>query len=100
MSDTQLSGGPVTAGERIDYLDILRGFAVMAIYIVNIKGMVMPFAYYANPSLWGSDIEQWIAMIQKYVVDDKWRTTFSAMTRFSASATAVLWASNRSPTLP
>ncbi|MEM1379436.1 MAG: DUF418 domain-containing protein [Pseudomonadota bacterium] len=76
---SQPPAGPVAAGDRIDYLDILRGFAVMAIFIVNIKGMVMPFAYYANPSLWATEFEQGIATVQKYLVDDKWRTTFTAL---------------------
>ncbi|NRA31178.1 MAG: DUF418 domain-containing protein [Parvularculaceae bacterium] len=73
------AAGPVAGADRIDYLDILRGFAVMAIFIVNIKGMVMPFSYYMNPSLWGSPIEEALATAQKFLVDDKWRTTFSAL---------------------
>ncbi|MEM9838032.1 MAG: DUF418 domain-containing protein [Pseudomonadota bacterium] len=79
MSESVPAAGPVAVGDRIDYLDILRGFAVMAIFIVNIKAMVMPFAFYANSSLWATDLDQHIATIQKFVVDDKWRTTFTAL---------------------
>lgn len=79
MSQTIAAGGPVTGTERIAFLDILRGFAVMAIFIVNIKAMVMPFAFYSNPTLWASDLDQTIATLQKFLVEDKWRTTFSAL---------------------
>lgn len=51
----------------------------MAIFIVNIKAMVMPFPFYLNPSLWTSEIDQVIALAQKFLVDDKWRTIFTAL---------------------
>jgi len=73
------AGGPVSAVDRIDYLDVLRGFAVMAIFIVNIKAMLMPFPFYTNPSLWGTPLEEALANAQKFIVDDKWRTTFTAL---------------------
>ncbi|RFB04959.1 DUF418 domain-containing protein [Parvularcula marina] len=73
------AAGPVTGAERIAYLDILRGFAVMAIFAVNIKAMLMPFPWYMNPTAWGSELDQTIATIQKFIVDDKWRTNFSAL---------------------
>lgn len=79
MSGTMPAGGPVNAGDRINYLDVLRGFAVMAIFVVNIKAMLMPLSFYANPSLWATEMEQTIAIVQKYLVDDKWRTTFTAL---------------------
>ncbi|MEN7342171.1 MAG: DUF418 domain-containing protein [Pseudomonadota bacterium] len=93
---------PTQASDRIAYLDILRGFAVMAIFIVNIKAMMMPFPYYMNPSLWSGAADEWIAIAQKFLVDDKWRTIFTALygaglmmiwQRLSArdSSTAVLW---------
>lgn len=80
--------GPVTGAERISYLDILRGFAVMAIFIVNIKGMAMPFAFYMNGSAWDSELEQHIAGIQKFLVDDKWRTNFTAL---YGAGLAMMW---------
>jgi uncharacterized protein len=71
--------GPTRPTDRLDYLDTLRGFAVMAIFIVNIKAMGMPFAYYSNGALWATDLNQWIASIQMFLVDDKWRTIFTAL---------------------
>lgn len=82
MADVSPARGqdaPVAAAARFEYLDVLRGFAVMAIFVVNIKGMVMPFSYYINPALWGSDVATHIATLQKFVIDDKWRTIFTAL---------------------
>ncbi|MGV6801358.1 MAG: DUF418 domain-containing protein [bacterium] len=70
---------PVTAQNRLVYLDILRGFAVMAIFIVNIKAMAMPFGYYSNPTLWPGEHDQFIATILNFLVDNKWRTIFTAL---------------------
>jgi uncharacterized protein len=76
---TEARNGPVSPDDRIGYLDLLRGFAVMAIFIVNIKGMTMPLAFYANPSLWASETDRLIAIAQRFVVEDKWRTIFTAL---------------------
>ncbi|WP_306252908.1 DUF418 domain-containing protein [Parvularcula sp. IMCC14364] len=70
---------PVSLENRLDYMDVLRGFAVMAIFIVNIKAMFQPFAFYANPLLWGSDVDAFIANVQNIFVDNKWRTNFTAL---------------------
>ena len=91
MTDARWTGelaGPVAESDRIAYLDILRGFAVMAIFIVNIKGMTMPFAWYMNPSAWGTEFEQHIATVQKFLVDDKWRTNFTAL---YGAGLAMIW---------
>lgn len=80
--------GPVATSDRIVFLDTLRGIAVMAIFIVNIKAMVMPFAYYMNPSLWTSELDQWIAIVQKFLIDDKWRTIFTAL---YGAGLAMMW---------
>lgn len=47
------AGGPVAEGERIDALDILRGFAVLGILSMNIGGFSMPGAAYFDPTAWG-----------------------------------------------
>ncbi len=44
---------PVTAGERYQAVDTLRGFAVLGILVMNIYAFSMPFAAYANPLLYG-----------------------------------------------
>lgn len=70
---------PVREGERLDYMDILRGFAVLAIFAVNIKAMAMPFGYYMNPTIWPGEHDALIANLQAYIIDNKWRTNFTAL---------------------
>ena len=65
--------------QRIVLLDVLRGFAVMAIFIVNIKAMIAPFSFYSNPTLWTGEHDQTIAVMQSFLVDNKWRTLFTAL---------------------
>ena len=70
---------PVQAENRIDYMDVLRGFAVMAIFAVNIKVMFQPYPFYMNPTLWSGPNDGEIATILAYVIDHKWRTIFTAL---------------------
>ena len=42
--------GPVQATERIHALDVLRGFAIFGIFMVNIAFFAMPFATLADPT--------------------------------------------------
>lgn len=70
---------PVAAQDRLAYLDILRGFAVLMIFVVNIKAMAMPFGWYMNPTLWGGENDMFIAKLQSFLVDNKWRTNFTAL---------------------
>ena len=45
---------PVQQKERIGSLDVLRGFALLGILLVNIGSFSMPSAAYFNPSAYGS----------------------------------------------
>jgi uncharacterized protein len=40
---------PVAAGERIETLDVLRGFALLGILAMNIRAMAAPFSAYMYP---------------------------------------------------
>ncbi len=51
MSDR--SAKPVEAGARIASLDVLRGFALLGILVMNIQIFSMPVAAYQNPTAWG-----------------------------------------------
>jgi len=44
---------PVTAAQRIHYLDELRGFALLGILIMNIQNFAMVMASYMNPTAQG-----------------------------------------------
>lgn len=70
---------PVREAERLDYLDILRGLAVLAIFVVNIKAMLAPFSYYMNATLWAGEFDMTVAAVQAFLVEDKWRTVFTAL---------------------
>ena len=51
MSDR--SAKPVESGARIASLDVLRGFALLGILVMNIQIFSMPIAAYQNPLAWG-----------------------------------------------
>ena len=59
MSETETaindmpSDGPVTEGDRIGSLDVLRGFAVLGILVMNIQNYSMIGAAYLNPYAYG-----------------------------------------------
>ena len=40
---------PVAATERLESLDVLRGFALLGILAMNIRAMAAPFSAYMNP---------------------------------------------------
>ena len=44
------AGGPVVEGARIDSIDVLRGFALLGILVMNIQLFAMPEAAYYNPT--------------------------------------------------
>ncbi|MEO1149463.1 MAG: DUF418 domain-containing protein [Pseudomonadota bacterium] len=71
--------GPTARQNRFASLDVLRGFAVLAIFVVNIKAMLAPFPYYLNASLWAEPTDQLVAALQAFFIDDKWRTIFTGL---------------------
>ena len=42
--------GPVTDSGRIESIDVLRGFALLGILVMNIQGFSMIGAAYLNPA--------------------------------------------------
>jgi uncharacterized membrane protein YeiB len=44
---------PVSAGERVETLDVVRGFALLGILLMNIVAMGLPMAAYFNPAALG-----------------------------------------------
>ena len=67
---TELTGdGPVTHGERINSLDIMRGVALFGILLMNIAGMGLPKAY-GDPTVYGG-AEGWdLAFVTSGVESD------------------------------
>ncbi|WP_124993162.1 DUF418 domain-containing protein [Labilibaculum euxinus] len=50
---TSLSAKPTLSNERIQSLDILRGFALLGILLINIQLFGLPNASFSNPSVMG-----------------------------------------------
>ncbi len=55
---------PIRASDRIASLDVLRGFALVGILVMNIQVFSMPAAAYTNPTVWGglsgADLAVWL----------------------------------------
>ncbi|MFC2098030.1 DUF418 domain-containing protein [Bacteroidota bacterium] len=75
------SYSPIDAKERIVSLDVLRGFAVLGILIMNIQSFSMIFAAYQNPLAYGdlSGINLLIWKLSHVFADQKFMTIFSIL---------------------
>ena len=62
MIDTPTAPAPVATGERIQSLDVLRGFALLGILLLNITGFGLHSAGYFNPlvPLGESPTDEWL----------------------------------------
>ncbi len=72
---------PTIETERNQALDILRGFAVLGILIMNIQSFAMPGAAYLNPTAYGNPegINKWVWVISHVLADQKFMTIFSIL---------------------
>lgn len=72
---------PVSAGERIVTLDILRGFAVLGILVMNIQAFSMIGAAYLNPSAFGNleGANYLVWYLSHLFADQKFMTIFSML---------------------
>lgn len=70
---------PVTAAERIPSVDVIRGFALLGILVMNIVGFAFHPAAYGDPTVQGgaTGINLWIYLINSVLVDGKMRGIFS-----------------------
>lgn len=70
---------PVSSGERIVGVDVIRGIAVLGILLMNIIGFAFHVAAYADPSAVGgaTGINLWVYAINAVLVDGKMRGIFS-----------------------
>lgn len=72
---------PVSRGERYRSLDVLRGFAILGILIMNITAFAMPFAVYTNPLAYGefSGANQWVWALSHVFAEQKFLSLFSIL---------------------
>ncbi len=73
--------GPVVQSERLESLDVLRGFAVLGILIMNIQAFANIDAAYTNPTIGGpfTGADYWIWYLSHLFAELKFMTIFSAL---------------------
>lgn len=66
---------------RINSLDVLRGFAVLGILVMNIQLFAMPSAAYLNPTVWGSlsGVDGVVWYLSHLLTDQKMMALFSML---------------------
>ncbi len=72
---------PTEVGSRIKSLDVLRGFALLGILVMNIQLFAMPIAAYGNPTAWGdlSGINLGVWTLSQLLASQKFLTLFSLL---------------------
>lgn len=72
---------PTRPGERIRSLDLLRGFALLGILIINIQVFSMISAAYVNPTAYGdlSGVNGWVYVLSHVLADQKFMTLFTIL---------------------
>lgn len=72
---------PVEAGGRIASLDVLRGFALLGILVMNVQVFSMPAAAYENPTAWGdlAGVNLGVWVVSEVLFSQKFLTLFSLL---------------------
>ncbi len=72
---------PIKREERLASLDVLRGFALLGILVMNIAGMGLPRSAYLNPQIAGGaeGADLWFWFLAHVFVDGKMRALFSLL---------------------
>lgn len=81
MTDNSLTRCPVTDSERLTILDVLRGFALLGILVMNIRSQAMPSAAYFFPRVWGDldGVNGWFWWFGDVFADGRFISIFSML---------------------
>jgi len=82
FGDSPAEVAPVSAAERIDTLDFIRGLAVMGILAANIVAFGQPFEAYMYPAAFKTDPGDpggWMWIAQFILIDGKMRGLFTLL---------------------
>ena len=72
---------PVAAADRIETIDVVRGFALLGILLLNILGFGLPFEAYSNPAVDGADtgLNLWVFGTVDWLFEGVLRALFSLL---------------------
>ena len=61
-AESVTQAGPLKQAERIPTLDVMRGFALLGILLMNIQSFSMIYAAYFNPASYGdlTGMHRWV----------------------------------------
>ncbi len=79
--DGQQTAAPVSSVERIVAIDVLRGYAVLGILVVNIQAFALPSMAYMNPYAYGdlTGVNYLVWWFTHVICDQKFMTIFSML---------------------
>jgi uncharacterized protein len=77
----ELATGPVSHAERIRSLDVLRGFAILGILVMNVQSFAMIAAAYLNPRAYGdlTGANWFVWLVSHVFFDRKFMTIFAIL---------------------
>jgi uncharacterized protein len=81
MNEELAGAAPVSLEERISSIDVLRGFALLGILIMNIQSFSMIMAAYLNPTAYGdlTGANWWVWTLSNIVANEKFISIFSML---------------------
>ncbi len=78
---SEAATGPVPQSQRIESLDVLRGFALLGILIINIQSFAMVWVAYVNPTVYGdlTGANYGVWLLSHLLADQKFMPIFSML---------------------
>ena len=76
-----MHAAPVDDSQRIVAMDVLRGFVLLGILVMNIQSFAMPIAAYVNPTAYGdlTGANLWVWIVSHVFFDQKFMAVFSVL---------------------